>query len=205
MAQSHKTRGDTDAQLPNALRRVRRGLATVKLAAVDRPPVDDLTPALLDAVALFESLHIDYALIGGLAAMCYGRARFTEDVDFIAAEGHMEVLTANPDAMRRHHFDPSSTWKLCHESGLQVDLWKDAHVPEMLGRARSFAIAGRSVRVVDPHDLIAMKLRANRPQDDYDISEIVKTTAVDEALIRQRVTAEEMERYAAIKRRIGAA
>ncbi len=49
---------------------------------------------LLDAVGLFESLGIGYALIGGVAAMVYGRARFTEDVDFIAASGHMDFLIA---------------------------------------------------------------------------------------------------------------
>ena len=53
------------------------------------------------------------------------------------------------------------------------------------------------------HDLIAMKLRANRPQDDYDISEIIKKTPLDEALLMQRVTPEQFARFQAIKTRVG--
>ena len=80
------------------------------------------TQPLIDAVSLFEELKIGYALAGGVAAMYYGRARFTEDLEFVAASGHMDVLAANADAMRRHRFDPASTWKLYHESGVDIDM-----------------------------------------------------------------------------------
>src|SRR5947208_8816669 len=78
---------------------------------------------LLDAVELFEHLGIGYALIGGVAAMYYGRARFTEDLDFVAVAGHADVLSKHGGEMREHHFDPSSTWKLYHESGVEIDPW----------------------------------------------------------------------------------
>src|SRR5687767_5554986 len=80
---------------------------------------------LLDAVSLFETIGVGYALVGGIAAMYYGRARFTEDVDFVAVTGHMDRFAAHPAEMERHHFDPSCTYKLYHQSGVQVDLWKD--------------------------------------------------------------------------------
>ena len=51
-----------------------------------------LAAPLLDAVEMFTQLKIPYALIGGLAAMVYGRARFTEDIDFVAASAHEAVL-----------------------------------------------------------------------------------------------------------------
>jgi len=54
---------------------------------------------LLDVVSLFEELKIGYALIGGIAAMYYGRARFTEDIAFVAASGHMDILAAHPGEM----------------------------------------------------------------------------------------------------------
>src|SRR5580704_11827516 len=58
---------------------------------------------LLDAVSLFEELGIGYALVGGIAAMYYGRARFTEDVNFVAVAGHMQVLAAHRAEMEKHH------------------------------------------------------------------------------------------------------
>ena len=82
---------------------------------------------LLDAVSLFEELGIGYALIGGIAAMYYGRARFTEDVDFVAIAGHANIFSAHPAAMEKHHFDPTCTFKPYHQSGVHVDLWKDDH------------------------------------------------------------------------------
>ena len=156
---------------------------------------------LIDAVSLFEELKIGYALAGGVAAMYYGRARFTEDLDFVAAAGHMDQLAANPEVMRRHHFDSASTWKLYHESGVEVDIWKDEHADEIISRAQEVELAGRTVRIADPHDLSAMKLRAGRLQDDYDISEILRGRPIDEARVRSSVTAEEFKHFLDVKRR----
>lgn len=165
----------------------------------DQP--DDLTAALLDAVGLFDELGIRYALVGGLAAMIYGRSRFTEDVDLIAATDYEQTLQARLEAMRKWRFDPSCTWKLYHASGLEVDLWKDEHVPAMLDRARPAPLAGRDIQVVDVLDLLAMKLRADRPQDDYDVSQIIKHASLDEAELATRITPEQFQRYLAIKKR----
>lgn len=157
---------------------------------------------LLDVVGLFNELGIGYALVGGVAAMYYGRTRFTEDVDFVAAGGHEDVLRSNPDAMRRHHFDPGCTWKLYHDSGVDIDIWKDEHADGIVSRAKEIALAGTTVRIADPHDLIAMKLRAGRIQDDYDVSEILKGTAIDDAIVDRRVTPEQFQHYLAVKKRI---
>lgn len=162
----------------------------------------DLETALLDAVALFRALRVRYALVGGLAAMVYGRARYTEDVDFVATPDHERVLAEHPEVMTAHRFDPSCTWKLYHASGVEIDLWKDEHADGIVSRATRRKIAGRFVRVADPHDLIAMKLRAGRPQDDYDISEIVKHQAIEDVALRSSVTAAQFKRYRAIVRRV---
>lgn len=156
---------------------------------------------LLDAIGLFEALGIGYALIGGVAAMYYGRARFTEDLDFVAATGHRDVLEKNPDAMRRFHFDPARSWKLYHESGVEIDLWKDQFSDEIVSRAGTAELAGRAVRVAKPHDLVAMKLRAGRLQDDYDISEMLRNGNVDESIVRSRVTAEQFSHFLDVKQR----
>ncbi len=169
----------------------------------ETPEQPDLTRSLLDAVALFESIGIRYALVGGLAAMVYGRSRFTEDVDFVAASEHQQILENHPDEMKSHGFDPTCTWKLYHTSGCQIDLWKDSFADQIVLRAVAVELAGRSVQVAEPHDLIAMKLRADRPQDDYDISEVLKRADIQDAIIRERVDDEQYQSYLAIKKRIG--
>ncbi len=158
--------------------------------------------ALFDTVDLLEELGIGYALVGGVASMYYGRARFTEDLDFVAVSGRESVLAANPQAMRQWHFDPSCTWKLLHDSDVEVVLWKDEHSDRIVERAPRAELAGRSVRIAEPHDLIAMKLRAGRVQDDYDISEIVKGTAINDAVVQERVSPGQFSHYQAIRRRV---
>jgi hypothetical protein len=162
---------------------------------------ETLATPLSDAVSLFNRLNIPYALIGGIAAMIYGRARFTDDVDFVAAAAHRDILTANPEAMRACHFDPASTWKLYHDSGIEIDIWKDEHSDEITARAITVKLANQPVRVADPHDLIAMKLRAHRLQDDYDISEILKHNPIDESRLQKLVTPAELAHFFTIKAR----
>lgn len=156
---------------------------------------------LLDAVELFERLQIGYALVGGVAAMYYGRARFTEDVDFVAASGHQEVLAGNPDAMRATHFDPSCTWKLYHDSGVEIDIWKDEHADAIVQRAQSVQLAARTVHIAEVNDLVAMKLRAGRLQDDYDVSEMLRAGSVDEARVQSLVSDSEFAHFLEIKSR----
>jgi len=165
------------------------------------PPDNPLLPPLLDAVRLFSELRISYALIGGIAAMLYGRARFTDDVDFVAAAGHQAVLEANPKAMHTHNFDPNSTWKLYHTSGVQIDIWKDEYTDGIASRAREILLGTHTLRVADVHDLIAMKLRAGRLQDDYDIGEIARAVNVDETRLQQFISAEQFKCFQQIKSR----
>lgn len=144
---------------------------------------------LLDAVALFEELNIGYALIGGIAAMYYGRSRFTEDVDFV-------VSGIGVPPMKNIGQTP-----MLLKSGVQVDLWKDEHANEIISRAIEVELAGNPIRIIEPHDLIAMKLRAGRLKDDYDISQMVLTTAIDETRLATMVSAEQFEHFSEIKKR----
>jgi hypothetical protein len=156
---------------------------------------------LLDAVELFDELRIGYALIGGIAAMYYGRARFTEDVDFVAVTGHMEIFADHPVEIVKHHFVSDCTHKLYHRSGVQVDLWKDEHADQIVQRAIDAELAGRKIRVIEPHDLIAMKLRAGRLKDDYDISQVVLGTPIDPSRLATLVTPDELKRFEEIRTR----
>jgi len=192
------------AQLDPTLDRMDRGRALKGELLMNEKPRNWVPYAqpLLDAVSLFEELGIRYALIGGIAAMHYGRSRFTEDVDFVADAGHGDVLAAHPKEMEKYHFDPTCTYKLYHQSGVQVDLWKDEHAGDIVEHATEVELAGRPIRIVEPHDLIAMKLRARRLKDDYDISEIVKNTPIDDSRLQGMVTPEQFAQFNEIKKRI---
>jgi predicted nucleotidyltransferase len=156
---------------------------------------------LLDAVELFEELGIGYALIGGIAAMYYGRARFTEDVDFVAASGHADVLAAHPAEMGKRHFDSACTYKLHHQSGVQVDIWKDEFADQIIQHSQPVELAGKQVCIIEPHDLIAMKLRAGRLKDDYDISQIAQSTPIDQTRLATIVTQQQLEHFLEIMKR----
>ncbi len=170
---------------------------------MQQPQIESsLLQPMVDAMELFTRLNISYALIGGIAAMVYGRSRFTEDVDFVAASNHQNILSANPDAMSACRFDPSCTWKLYHTSGITLDIWKDQFSDQIAARAHDIQIAGRTLRIADVHDLIAMKLRAARFQDDYDISEILRQTSVNDETLRPLITLHEAEHFAAIRERL---
>lgn len=155
---------------------------------------------LLDAVSLFEALGLGYALIGGIAAMYYGQSRFTEDVDFVAVTGHRDAFAAHPEVA--NHFASDCNYKLYHQSGVQVDLWRDPHTDGIIARAVEVQLAGRSVKLIEPHDLIAMKLRARRMKDDYDVSQILLHTPIDETRLAALVSAEELLHFAGIKTRM---
>ncbi|MEL7087766.1 MAG: hypothetical protein AAGL98_04890 [Planctomycetota bacterium] len=198
------------APLTEAVRQSVRGRrSTRRLTMSKRKSQDelagDLAQALQDAVNLFRELGIGYALIGGLAAMVHGRSRYTEDVDFVADPGHDETLASHPDVMEKHRFDPSCTWKLYHRSGVTIDLWKDEHAAGIVKRAVRRKLGNRFAKVAEPHDLVAMKLRADRPQDDYDIAQIIAAQDLDSTRLKPLVTAAQFRRFTAIGKRVARA
>src|SRR3954462_3676841 len=183
------------------LERISYGVTFRSALMGDQEQQIHLRQSLLDAVALFEHLQLGYALIGGVAAMYYGRQRFTEDVDFVVVPGHMDLLAANGQIMKEHHFDPTCPHMLYHDSGIDIDIWKDEFSADIITRAMETELAGRRVRIAEPHDLVAMKLRAGRLQDDYDVSQIVQNTTIQEAVIEQRVTPQQFQHFLEVKKR----
>jgi hypothetical protein len=137
-----------DGPLDPTLARMEYGRALKGALLMQGKPGDwvPYTQPLLDAVALFDALGIGYALVGGIAAMYYGRARFTEDVDFVAVTGHMDVFAVNPAIMEKYHFDPTCTYKLYHRSGVQVDLRKDEHADQIVANSHAVELSGRLFR-----------------------------------------------------------
>jgi hypothetical protein len=84
---------------------------------------------------------------------------------------------------------------------LKIDIWKDGHTAGIIARAVPADMAGRSIRIIEPHDLIAMKLRGGRLKDDYDIGEIAASNAIDRQAIEMLVGPELLRRFDDIRRR----
>ena len=62
-----------------------------------------LEQALLEIVTVFESLHIDYMVVGGIANAVWGEPRATVDVDVtIAVNEQMMADTINQLGQRAH-------------------------------------------------------------------------------------------------------
>jgi hypothetical protein len=153
--------------------------------------------AALDAA--LRSIGVRWYLFGAQAAILYGAARLTADVDATIDLGNrsIETLTA---ALDRHGFEPrvadpaefaSRTRVLpsVHRaSGLGVDLVLAGTGLEALffTRSRPLTLEGVSVPVASAEDIVVMKILAGRPKDLDDAAAILtaRTSETDLALIR---------------------
>ncbi len=142
---------------------------------------------LLDAArAAFEPLGIRWYLFGAQAAILYGAARLTADVDItLDAGGHSieEVLAA----LEARRFGPrganvvafateTRVLPLVHEpTRIPVDFVLAGPGPEeqFLARAQVCLVDGVPVPVAAADDLVVMKVLAGRPQDLEDVAAIV--------------------------------
>jgi hypothetical protein len=148
---------------------------------------------------IFEALHaadVRYVVVGGVAVVLHGHARLTADLDLAVdlepavarrAIGALTDLGLRPRApVQPEDFaDPDirSSWK--RERGMlvfsmvdasdplrAVDLFVDEPIPfaELYDRSITVDVVGVPVRVASIADLITLKRRAGRPQDEADIA-----------------------------------
>ena len=143
-----------------------------------------LEAALVELVAFLEDGRIPYMVIGGFANLFWGNARFTRDLD-ITIEVSDEALgdlvgrlagqfdIADPDPLafaRRNHLIRIQT-----RSAVPVDLIVAAlpYESTAIRRAVETDVAGTSVRLCAPEDLVIHKLASERPQDAVDVEGII--------------------------------
>jgi len=148
---------------------------------------------------IFEALSaadVRYVVVGGVAVVLHGHARLTADLDLAvdlepaAARRAIRALSdlgLRPRApVRAEDFaDPDVRSSWMRERGMVVfsmvdpsdplrvvDLFVDEPLPfeELHERARAVDVAGIPVRVAAIPDLITLKLRAGRPQDEADVA-----------------------------------
>ncbi|MEW6321204.1 MAG: nucleotidyltransferase [Acidobacteriota bacterium] len=161
-----------------------------------RSPVAEL---LADLGRGFAAAGIRWYLFGAQAAIVYGVARLTADVDVTArapagrptsdwlplVEGcGFDRRFSDPQFIERSRVVP-----LVHQaSGLPVDivLAGPGLEEEFLERALTCEIDGVAVPVVDVSDLIILKVLAGRPKDQEDLRWLltIQRTAIDEQRVR---------------------
>ncbi|MGH9159479.1 MAG: nucleotidyltransferase [Vicinamibacteraceae bacterium] len=156
-----------------------------------RSPVADL---LADLSSAFAASQVDWYLFGAQAAIVYGVARLTADVDVTVRTPDRLPIASLVESLERSGFlqripDPvfaaqSRVLPFVHQATrLPVDvvLAGPGIEDEFLARARRHVIDGVDVPVVDVTDLIVMKVLAGRPKDLEDVVTLlrVQETAVD--------------------------
>ncbi|TMA50805.1 MAG: hypothetical protein E6J75_19500, partial [Deltaproteobacteria bacterium] len=138
-------------------------------------------------------------LFGAQAALLYGAARLTADVDVTVDLGTrapselIAVLTQGGFVVRKRDgleefIARTRVVPLVHvASGVPVDIVLGGPGPEQLflERARRHVVEGVPVSVASPEDMVAMKLLAGRPKDlDDALAILVANPALDAGLTR---------------------
>lgn len=153
-----------------------------------------------DPRRIFETFarhHVDYIVIGGLAAIAHGHTRNTRDVDFLAASDSLNLerlasalrdLGARLSGARLSGVDAHLLGIDVHDpatlaSGANftmetaaggLDFFNEvpgaATYEELRARALAVDLGGLVVNVAGRDDLIRMKQAAGRPQDLADIA-----------------------------------
>jgi hypothetical protein len=169
-----------------------------------------LDRAVHDITGVLESLHIEHAIVGGIANAIWGEPRATIDVDVSVWVDEDDLSTTVPRISRR--FGPAVSdpvafvrqtrvLPLNTGDGVRVDVIFALLLFELdaIRRAKDVAIAGRSVHVVTAEDLVLMKIISERPRDVADAEAIVRRRAGEldrsylEPRIRELATALERE------------
>lgn len=144
-----------------------------------------LEEALLKAARFFQEEGIPYMLVGGLANAVWGEPRATVDVDFTVwvEEARLgEVVGRIARVFSPLPEDPvafvqqTRVLPVESEHGVRVDVIFGL-LPferEALGRSVSVEIAGFSVQVVSPEDLVLMKILSERGQDLEDARAVIR-------------------------------
>jgi hypothetical protein len=158
-----------------------------KREVVQLPKPVDIQQALSEAMARLSPLGDDFALIGGVALAAHGIERFTKDVDLATT---VTRTAAAERALTDCDIRPLQLGgiSLLTTSGVRVDLIDRrfeyrALFEEAIGESKARGMIIRSgaveVPVVPLHYLVAMKLIADRPQDEADLHALLAKDQLD--------------------------
>ena len=147
--------------------------------------MEELLRILKRATNVLENHDIDYIVFGGIAVWAYGRRRKTHDIDLLIKKGDAkETLGALSDVgFITEETDHTWLYKATLDQS-DIDLIFEAKggiklTPEILERQRQLEISGYNFRVIDPENLVILKILATkemRPADWYDALSILERT-----------------------------
>lgn len=163
-------------------------------------PIKPPPPLDIDhIISVLNDHHVDFVVIGGIAAIVHGNPRTTFDVDVIAAleaenlrrlAAALVALNARIWGIDRDHtgMDPTDpddlalggNWVLVTDAG-RLDIMSAAEgaAPYDQLRERAITLRDRPFKVVGLNDLIAMKQASNRDKDRADISALCRIHAIE--------------------------
>lgn len=173
-------------------------LSTAPRVSSSPQPVADLLAALQRALA---ALGVRWFLFGAQAAILYGVARLSADVDVTVDPGSCSI-TDLAGALAAAGFEPrvpdvarfaeaTRVLPLTYvASGMPLDvvLSGPGLEEQFFAGVREHLIGDTPVPVVCPEDLVAMKMLAGRPRDLEDVAAIARMHRADLDLDRVRGT-----------------
>jgi predicted nucleotidyltransferase len=161
---------------------------------------NSLFQALEELCRFLDDAGLHYTLVGGLAVGIWAAPRATVDVDFLVSlpagepgnlvrrlnqSGQFIFVHEKPMVFNKVSFIRAT---LKSNSDIAVDFLfaDDEFKKSMLDRSSSITIAGFSVRIPTPEDLIILKLLSGRAMDLIDAEQIRGSQKhdLDEAYIR---------------------
>jgi hypothetical protein len=181
-----------------------QAMSTPKKEIRELPKPIDLRRALDEALAKLNPLGEEYALIGGVALAYHGIERYTKDIDLAVTRRQCAAAeTALADSTLR----PLQIGGISIEttSGVRVDLIDrrfeyTALFEEAIREARRGGMIARGetreVAVVPLTYLVAMKMIADRLQDEADLEKLLNIEELDYSAAR-RIVLQHLGPYAA--------
>ena len=159
-----------------------------------------LDRAIHEIAGVLDSLHVDYAIVGGIANAIWGEPRATIDVDVTVSVDENELDVIVRGIGQRLRSAVSNSLEFVHETRvLPLDTTDGVRIDVIFGllpfeidairRAGDVSIAGRMVRVVTAEDLVLMKILSDRPRDIADAEGIVRRRAneLDRSYLEPRI------------------
>ncbi len=130
-----------------------------------------------------EDANIDYVVFGGIAVWGYGRRRWTRDIDLLIkrADAKRVLAELSEAGFATEERDHRWLYKAAMDHA-HIDLIFRAKgevilTPELLERRRKVQIDGYTFQIMDPENLVLVKILATkeiRPADWYDAISILQ-------------------------------